>query len=157
MAEGHTVPPLEWAGNQRRRDEPAAASEGQAGAPEGLAGAPEGLAGAPEGPPATGALSAAAESVFRQVANVLRQGVADHRGRPVEWLDATLTLDEQHRLTGLSGIADGEPPVPTPDTFEQINEVLTALQDQDPDRATRRLTLRVSADTIDVEVPPTDS
>ncbi len=58
---------------------------------------------------------------------MLRDGVAAHRGRPVERLTATFVVGGDHRLAGLSGNADGEAPVPTPETFERLNAVLARL------------------------------
>ena len=70
-----------------------------------------------------------AEAVGRRAREVLVRGIEDHRGRPVERLSALLTVDAEHRLVGLSGNADGEPPVPTPETFDLLNEVLAGLAD----------------------------
>jgi hypothetical protein len=69
----------------------------------------------------------ATTDVIADAARVLRDGVAAHRGRPVERLTATLVVGGDHRLAGLSGNADGEAPVPTPETFEQLNSVLARL------------------------------
>jgi hypothetical protein len=106
------------------------------------------------GPVAAGPVAGDVEEVFRRVAEVLQQGIADHRGRPVEWLEATLTLDENDRLAGLSGVADGAPPVPTAETFERVNEVLAALQDRAPDPSTRRVTVRVGPGAGEIQVQP---
>jgi hypothetical protein len=132
MSEGHVA-------REPDRDEPAAGS-GQVGASD---------ASSP-----AGSMASDVDEAFRRVAEVLRQGVADQRGRPVERLEATLTLDEDHRLAGLSGIADGEPPVPTPGTFEQVNEVLAALREQPVDPPVRRVRLRIEPDAVEVQVEP---
>ena len=109
----------------------------------------------------------ATTDVVADAARVLRDGVAAHRGRPVERLTATLVVGGDHRLAGLSGNADGEAPVPTPETFEQLNAVLARLgrlpedagadesptgadgtdRPDGPDGPTRRFTVRVEGES----------
>jgi hypothetical protein len=110
-----------------------------------------------------------ADDVVADAARVLRDGVAAHRGRSVDRLSATLVVGPDHRLTGLSGNADGQAPVPTPETFEQVNAVLARLArldepagDSTPEAhapedrtgSTRRFTVRVEGDSVVHE--PTD-
>jgi hypothetical protein len=113
-----------------------------------VVGADDAAAGGPE---------PTADEVLRRVGEVLQQGVAAQRGRPVERLDATLTLDEQLRLASLSGSADGEPPTPTAETFEQVNQALAALRGRTLDPPVRRVALRIEQGTVDVEVLPADA
>ena len=91
------------------------------------------------------------ESVGRDVAAVLREGVAARRGTPVERLTAVLTLDSARRLSGLSGNADGAAPEPTPETFDRINAALSRLSALPPDRAVSTLTVQVQGDHVTVE------
>ena len=114
------------------------------------------------------------DDVVADAARVLRDGVAAHRGRPVERLTATLVVGPDFRLAGLSGNADGEAPVPTPETFEKLNAVLARLGavasveagagahesptgdgKSDPgEPASRRFTVRVEGDTVVHEPAP---
>ena len=48
------------------------------------------------------------QGVVAEAARVLRDGVAAHRGHPVERLTATFVVGGDHRLAGLSGNADGQ-------------------------------------------------
>lgn len=66
------------------------------------------------------------DQVLGEAARALREGVEEQRGARVEQLTATLTLDAG-RVVGLTGVADGTPPVPTPQTFDRIGAVLAAL------------------------------
>ncbi len=90
--------------------------------------------------------------VTQEAARTLRDGIAEQRGHDVENITATLTLDEQHRVTGLSGNADGQPPVPTPDTFERLNGVLSALNVLPANHAVKGLTLRVEGNAVTTDV-----
>ncbi|OFE16961.1 hypothetical protein BA895_18490 [Humibacillus sp. DSM 29435] len=90
--------------------------------------------------------------VSQEAARTLRDGIAEQRGAHVENITATLTLDEQHRVTGLSGNADGQPPVPTPDTFERLNGVLAALNELPANHAVKALTLRVEGSAVNTDV-----
>lgn len=120
------------------------------------------------GPSTPGEADAPAEAastdddVVADAARVLRDGVAAHRGRPVDRLSATLVVGADHRLAGLSGNADGEAPVPTPETFEQVNEVLARLdglaggpagaaEDSSVQDGARRFTVRVEGDSVVLE------
>jgi hypothetical protein len=124
-------------------------SEGHVGRPD--------AAAAGEEPDAAEPLAGDVAEVFRHVAQLLRQGIAEHRGRPVERREATLTLDENDRLAGLSGLADGAPPVPTAETFERVNEVLATLQDRAPAPSTRQVTVRVEPGAEEIQVQPLSS
>ncbi|MEO5743442.1 MAG: hypothetical protein ABIQ53_02475 [Terracoccus sp.] len=103
---------------------------------------------AEDGPPPMIVMS----QVTQEAARTLRDGIAEQRGNHVENITATLTLDEQHRVTGLSGNADGQPPVPTPDTFERLNGVLAALNDLPANHAVKGLTLRVEGNAVNTDV-----
>lgn len=92
---------------------------------------------APAGDPGT--------AIAREAAAVLRRGIEAHRGKPVERLTATLTLDEAHRLVGLTGNADGEAPEPTSETFARLNEVCARLGDEPSTADVREVRLRVGA------------
>jgi hypothetical protein len=87
----------------------------------------EGHTAAPAPLDASDARGETTDDVVSEAARVLRDGVAAHRGRPVDRLTATLVVGPDLRLAGLSGNADGEAPVPTPETFEQLNAVLARL------------------------------
>ncbi|MEO7446884.1 MAG: hypothetical protein ABI336_01315 [Humibacillus sp.] len=97
------------------------------------------------------------QDVVAQAARALRDGVAVHRGRSVEVLSATLVVGADHRLGGLSGNADGEAPVPTPDTFERINDLLARLESDRPtddgvhDGPVRRFRVRVEGGEVTVD------
>lgn len=90
--------------------------------------------------------------VFPEAARTLHEGIARQRDRAVERLAVTLTLDEQHRVVGMSGNADGEPPVPTPETFERMNEVLSELNTLPASHAVEKLTLRVDGQHVSSDV-----
>ena len=114
------------------------------------------------------------EDVVAEAARVLRDGVAAHRGRPVERLTATFVVGGDHRLAGLSGNADGQAPVPTPETFEQLNAVLARLgrisqvadagapasspdglhEPDGPEGSTRRFTVRIEGESVVHERSP---
>jgi hypothetical protein len=99
------------------------------------------------------------ETVVAQAARALRDGVAAHRGRPVEVLSATLVVSADHRLGGLSGNADGDAPVPGPDTFDHVNELLRGLPHSGPEGGTergseRRFHVRVEGDAVTVDAVP---
>jgi hypothetical protein len=140
---------------------------------EGHAGQP-----APEGTRAAGAAvvpgKGDVDEVVADAARLLRDAVAAHRGRPVERLTVTFVVGDDHRLAGLSGNADGEAPVPTPETFEQLNAVLARLGQLSNDapagqphsgtdgprepgstaRSTRRFTVRVEGESVVHERDP---
>ena len=101
-------------------------TEGRSGdAPEAAASA-EAKATAPV--PATGAPSADGEGAFGEAARILREGVEAQRGGPVQHLTATLTLDDACHVVGLTGVADGTPPVPTRETFDRLNAALSSMR-----------------------------
>lgn len=87
-------------------------------------------------PPDDGPAAAAAETppgndedrLMAEVGRVLREGVEAQRGSRVEHLTATITLDDACRVAGLTGVADGTPPVPTRETFDRLNTVLAPLR-----------------------------
>jgi hypothetical protein len=91
------------------------------------------------------------DRTLTEAARVLREGVEDQRGAPVEHLTATLTLDGACQVVGLTGVADGTPPVPTPETFERLNAVLAALRTP-ADPRLEALEVRVTGDEVTYEV-----
>ncbi|WP_461047245.1 hypothetical protein [Terrabacter koreensis] len=96
-------------------------------------------------------------AVLDEVGAVLRQGIEAQRGTSVQRLTAALTLDADHRLTGLSGNADGQAPVPTPDTFTRLADVLARLGHQGGTGGpgVAAFTVRVEGDTVSHEVTAT--
>ncbi|WP_323096460.1 hypothetical protein [Intrasporangium sp. YIM S08009] len=108
--------------------------------------------------PAAPGADAAAErvgAVLDGVARTLHAGVAAARGTHVEHLAATITVGPDHRLTGLSGNADGQAPVPTPETFAQVNAALASLAGLGPAGRVASVSLRVEGDTASHEVTAT--
>lgn len=103
---------------------------------------------AEDGPPPEIVMS----QVTQEAARTLRDGISEQRGAHVENITATLSLDQQHRVTGLSGNADGQPPVPTPETFERLNAVLAGLNDLPANHAVKALTLRVEGNALNSDV-----
>jgi hypothetical protein len=93
--------------------------------------------------------------ILEEAAATLRQGVEAQRGASVRRLTAGLTLDAEHRLTGLSGNADGQAPVPTPETFARLGEVLARLATLGDEGRVAAVTLRVDGDTVSHEVTAT--
>ena len=93
--------------------------------------------------------------VLDDLATTLRQGVEAQRGAPVRRLTAELTVDPEHRLTGLSGNADGQAPVPTPETFTRLGELLARLATHGEAGRVAAVTLRVDGDTVGHEVTAT--
>lgn len=90
--------------------------------------------------------------VCAEAATALRSGIADQRFAEVENLTVTLALDEAHRVTGLSGNADGQPPVPTPETFERLNGVLARLAELPGDHDVAQLTLTIEGEAFSSDV-----
>jgi hypothetical protein len=88
--------------------------------------------------------------VGRDVAELLRKGIADKRGTEVEQLTATVSIDA-NRISGLTGNADGAAPEPTPETFERINAALARLAPLPPEHALATLTLHVTGEHVSVE------
>jgi hypothetical protein len=90
-----------------------------------------------------------------ELATTLRRGIEQERGVPVRRMTAALTIDADHRLTGLSGNADGQAPVPSPDTFGRIAELLARLADLDGADRVAGVTLRVDGDSVTHDVTAT--
>jgi len=125
-----------------RADQPAAPPAGSAvEAPTAAAPAPEERAG-----------RHTPSSLLDELATTLRRGVEEQRGAPVRKLTAALTVDAEHRLTGLSGNADGEAPVPTPETFARLGELLADLAAYGASGRVAAVTLRVDGDSVSHEV-----
>ncbi|MGO4596443.1 hypothetical protein [Terrabacter sp. 2RAF25] len=107
-----------------------------------------------------GADAGAVAGVLDEVAAVLRQGIEAQRGVPVRRMTAALTVDADHRLTGLSGNADGQAPVPTPETFARLADVLSRLGGPggpggESAAGVAAFTVRVDGDTVSHEVTAT--
>ena len=94
--------------------------------------------------------------VLDELAWTLRHGIEEQRGAPLHRMTAAITVDGDHRLTGLSGNADGQAPVPTPDTFGRMAEVLERLGRLDGGERIASVTLRVDDDGVSHEVTGTD-
>jgi hypothetical protein len=94
-------------------------------------------------------------ALLDDVARTLQAGVAAARGTAVERLAATITVGHDHRLTGLSGNADGQAPIPTPETFEQVNALLAGLAGLGAAGRVASASLRVEAGTASHEVTAT--
>ncbi len=90
--------------------------------------------------------------VCAEAAAALRAGIAEQRGADVDNLTVTLALDEQHRVTGLTGNADGQPPVPTPETFERLNGVLARLNELPKGHDVAELILTIEGDAFSSDV-----
>lgn len=166
LSEGHTPRP----GADNPADTPAdTAAEGPADATPGTTAAyaadpaqPHTAAdatGGEEGSPANGGGvdAGAVAGVLDEVAAVLRQGIEAQRGVPVQRMTAALTVDAAHRLTGLSGNADGQAPVPTPETFARLADVLARLgaAGGQGDAGVASFTVRVDGDSVSHEVTAT--
>jgi hypothetical protein len=95
--------------------------------------------------------------VLDELARTLRQGVEDQRGARVERLTAVLTVDPAHRLTGLSGNADGQAPVPTAETFDRLAATLGRLAALGEAGRVAAVTVRVEGDSVSHEVTATHS
>jgi hypothetical protein len=93
--------------------------------------------------------------VLDELAWTLRHGIEEQRGAPLHRMTAAITVDGDHRLTGLSGNADGQAPVPTPDTFGRLAEVLERLARLDGGERIASVTLRVDDDGVSHEVTGT--
>ncbi len=67
----------------------------------------------PEPTPETAATTRHTTSdVLDELAWTLRHGIEEQRGAPLHRMTAAITIDGDHRLTGLSGNADGQAPCP---------------------------------------------
>ena len=93
--------------------------------------------------------------VLDELAWTLRHGIEEQRGAPLHRMTAAITVDGDHRLTGLSGNADGQAPVPTPGTFGRMAEVLGRLAELDGGGRIASVTLRVDDDGVSHEVTGT--
>lgn len=94
-------------------------------------------------------------AVLDELAWTLRHGIEEQRGAPLHRMTAAITVDGDHRLTGLSGNADGQAPVPTPDTFGRMAEVLGRLAELDGGERIASVTLRVDGGGVGHEVTGT--
>ena len=90
-----------------------------------------------------------------ELATILRAGIEEKRGAPVQRLTAALAVDADHRLTGLSGNADGQPPAPTAETFDHLGETLARLGDLGDEGRVAEVTLRIDGDVVSHEVTRT--
>src|SRR6478609_2125628 len=95
------------------------------------------------------------DGLLDELATTLRRGVEEQRGAPVQRMTAALTMDADHRLTGLSGNADGQAPVPSPETFDRIAAALSRLADVEGADRVAAVTLRVDGDVVTHEVTAT--
>ncbi|WP_374970331.1 hypothetical protein [Terrabacter sp. BE26] len=93
--------------------------------------------------------------VLDELARTLRRGIEAQRGTRVDRLTAALTIDPEHQLTGLSGNADGQPPVPSPETFDRLAEVLARLAPLGEAGRVAAVTVRVEGDAVSHEVTAT--
>jgi hypothetical protein len=82
----------------------------------------------------------------------LRSGISANRGAPVKRLTATITLDDTYRVVGLTGNADGSPPIPTPETFEALNKEFASLNGTPEGQEIRSLTFRVDGDQYNTDL-----
>ena len=90
--------------------------------------------------------------VAREAADVLRRGIEERRGSPVDRLSATFSLGEGHRVTGLTGNADGQSPEPTAETFARLDQVFARLGTQPATAEVRTVQIRLGRGTDEVEV-----
>lgn len=104
-----------------------------------------------EEPPAS-STSPTPSDVLDEVARTLRDGVEAQRGARVERMTAVLTLDAAHRLSGLSGNADGEAPAPTAETFDRLAELLARLPSSGEQGRLTAVTVRVDGNDVGHEV-----
>src|SRR6478672_3612094 len=116
--------------------------------------------GAPEPTPEPASEPAAStrhttSDVLDELAWTLRHGIEEQRGVPLHRMTAAITVDGDHRLTGLSGNADGQAPVPTQDTFGRMAEVLGRLAELDGGERIASVTLRVDEDGVGHEITGT--
>jgi hypothetical protein len=93
--------------------------------------------------------------VLDDLARTLRQGIEEQRGARVHRMTAALAIDPDLRLTGLSGNADGQAPVPTQETFGRLAEVLGRLGEVEGSERVAAVTLRVDGDDVSHEVTGT--
>jgi len=93
--------------------------------------------------------------VLDELARTLRRGIEEQRGTRVDRLTAALTIDPEHRLTGLSGNADGQAPVPSAETFDRLAEVLARLAPLGEAGMVAAVTVRVEGEAVSHEVTAT--
>ncbi|GAA2745004.1 hypothetical protein GCM10009868_24880 [Terrabacter aerolatus] len=93
--------------------------------------------------------------VLDELTRTLRQGIEQQRGAPVQRMTAAITLDPDLRLTGLSGNADGQAPVPTAETFGRMAEVLGRLAGAGASGRIAAVTLRADGGSVGHEVTRT--
>ena len=74
------------------------------------------------------------------------------RGSPVDQLSATFNLGEDHRVTGLTGNADGQAPEPTTATFARLNEVFARLGERPATAQVRTVRVRLGKGIDEVEL-----
>jgi hypothetical protein len=101
------------------------------------------------------ALEDSLEDVLDELARELHAGIVAKRSARVQKLTAALTVSPDHRLTGLSGNADGSAPVPTEDTFVELNDTLARLEDLGEEGHVAAVTLHVIDGVISHEVTAT--
>ena len=94
------------------------------------------------------------DGLLEELATTLRRGVEEQRGAPVQRMTAALTMDADHRLTGLSGNADGQAPVPSPETFDRIADVLARLVAVEGGDCVTAVTVRVDGDSVTHDARP---
>ena len=112
--------------------------------------------GTPEGTPAEPrAEGPGVGTLLDEAATVLRQGIEAQRGTSVQRMTAALSLDAEHVLTGLSGNADGQAPVPTPETFARLADVLARLGEHGEEGGVAAFTVRVDGQSVTHEVTGT--
>jgi len=111
-------------------------------------GSPEAAAEATRREPDTGL----GDDVAREAATVLRRGIEERRGSPVDQLSATFSLGEGHRVTGLAGNADGQPPEPTAETFDRLNRVFARLGEHPATADVRAVRIRVAEGSDEIEL-----
>jgi hypothetical protein len=95
------------------------------------------------------------DTVLDDVARQLLAGIEANRGGSVHKLTAALKLGPDHRLTGLSGNADGYAPVPTEETFAQLNDTLAQLEGLGERGRVAAVTVRVEGPRVSHEVTAT--
>jgi hypothetical protein len=98
------------------------------------------------------ALEDSLEDVLDELARELHAGIVAQRNAPVQKLTAALTVSADHRLTGLSGNADGQAPVPTEETFIELSDTLARLGDLGEQGRVAAVTIHVIDGVISHEV-----
>ena len=167
LSEGHQPRPDDAAASVAHSDGGAAPTDASTDAPAVTAESPASPSSpsspsaandaAPADPGSAGGHDAADRvgALLDGVARTLHAGVVAARGAGVERLAATITVGPDHRLTGLSGNADGQAPVPTPETFEQVNAALAGLAGLGPAGRVASVSLRVEGGAASHEITAT--